>query len=160
MVCSSFNIQYQRTGIGPLSSLGKFGPTRQSVRMGWFIIQHGIFPNDGHIYFFWISDTLSLWWSVAPLIFNTKARGLAHCLLWVKLLGLDEAYMYGVYYHTTWHLRCIASVLFFWMQMKIEHLKIAMAAFQQQSRQHLVDEYKYKHMNSRNDSLDVRLNPL
>ena len=44
------------------------------------------------------------------------------------------------------------------MWMKIENLKIAMAAFQQHSRQRLVD--KYKHMNSQNDSLDVRLNPL
>ena len=30
-------------------------------------------------------------WSVAPSIFNIKARGLAHCLYWVKL-SLDEVY--------------------------------------------------------------------
>ena len=30
-------------------------------------------------------------WSAAPSIFNIKARGLAHCLLWIKL-GLDEVY--------------------------------------------------------------------
>ena len=29
--------------------------------------------------------------SIAPSIFNIKARGLAHCVLWVKL-GLDEVY--------------------------------------------------------------------
>ena len=33
-----------------------------------------------------------------------------------------------------------------------------MAAFQQQSPQRLVN--KYKHMNNRNDRLDLRLNPL
>ena len=33
-----------------------------------------------------------------------------------------------------------------------------MVAFQQQSPQRLVDEYE--HMNSRNDRLDLRLNPL
>ena len=30
-------------------------------------------------------------WSVAPSIFNIKARGLAHCLYWIKL-GLNEVY--------------------------------------------------------------------
>ena len=30
-------------------------------------------------------------WSVAPSIFNIKARGLAHCLRWKKLSG-DEVY--------------------------------------------------------------------
>ena len=37
-------------------------------------------------------------------------------------------------------------------------MKINMVAFQQQSPQRLVDEYE--HMNSRNDHLDLRLNPL
>ena len=61
MVCSSFNVQYQRTGIGPFSSLGKIGPIPiRSVRTGWFIIQHGIFPDDGHVFFFRISNTLSI----------------------------------------------------------------------------------------------------
>ena len=33
-------------------------------------------------------------WSVAPSIFNIKAQGLTHCLLWIKL-GLDEVYQVG-----------------------------------------------------------------
>ena len=37
-------------------------------------------------------------------------------------------------------------------------MKINMVAFQQQSPPRLVDEYE--HMNSRNDHLDLRLNPL
>ena len=37
----------------------------------------------------------SLQRSGAPSIFNIKARGLAHCLLWVKL-GLEKAYVRGL----------------------------------------------------------------
>ena len=42
--------------------------------------------------------------------------------------------------------------------LKINKSKITMVAFQQQSPQRLVDEYE--HINSRNDRLDLRLNPL
>ena len=66
MVCSSFNIQYQRTGITPISSLGKIGSRSR----------HGIFPMTGTYFSFRISDTLSLWWSVvAPSKFNIKEQG-------------------------------------------------------------------------------------
>ena len=44
---------------------------------------------------FWSTATLQTEWSVAPSIFNIKARGLAHCLLWVKL-GLEDAYVRGL----------------------------------------------------------------
>ena len=46
----------------------------------------------------------------------------------------------------------------FFFLMKKTNLKINMVDFQQQSPQRLVNEYE--HMNSRNDRLDLRLNPL
>ena len=42
--------------------------------------------------------------------------------------------------------------------MQTKNLKITMVDFQQQSHQRLVNEYG--HMNSQNDRLDLRLNPL
>ena len=41
IVCSSFNIQYQSTGVGPLSSLGKIRPRRRARTE--FIIGYGTF---------------------------------------------------------------------------------------------------------------------
>ena len=51
-----------------------------------------------------------------------------------------------------------ASSLFLKASENKIKVKITMVAFQQQSPQRLVN--KYEHMNSRNDRLDLRLNPL
>ena len=51
-----------------------------------------------------------------------------------------------------------ASSLFLKASENKIKVKITMVAFQQQSPQRLVVEYE--HMNSRNDRLDLRLNPL
>ena len=73
--------------------------------------------------FFRISDMLSLYWSVAPSIFNIKERGLAHCLLWsLGKIGSRQSIRTG----------CII----------IKHgIYGVLRAFQQQSPQRLVDEY-------------------
>ena len=51
-------------------------------------------------------------WSVAPSIFNIKARGLAHCVLWVKL-SLYE--VYDVLFHAVWLIpkRCATKLCIF-----------------------------------------------
>ena len=46
MVYSSFNIQYQRIGIGPLFSLGKIGPRYSETITG---VLHGVSQE----FFFW-----------------------------------------------------------------------------------------------------------
>ena len=63
--------------------------------------------------------------------------------------------LYGTFRRT-----CLYTIFsfFFNVEKTKKNFKITMVDFQQQSSQRFVD--KYKHINSRNDRLDLRLNPL
>ena len=62
--------------------------------------------------------------------------------------------LYGTFRWT-----CLSIIFsFFFLNVEKKNFKITMVDFQQQSSQQLVVEYE--HMNSRNDRLDLRLNPL